>query len=223
MGLASDRGQTANGEDGVTVDLVVSSLLPCPLRIDEVRLKFTTTEGEQVWFTAGAANLSPGANTVTLFCPTAISGRLALELSQIRFSRIIFQYSHRPPAPARPGNATPQLGLPGSLATAARQPVVWFPKDGEAVEVWTEGAEAIYLDRDRTVVVCVGAGRNEVVKASVKVQVAGGETTLDLARARILGGGEWLVPRRVGPVAVFADVQHRRRATLNRHRRHTRA
>jgi hypothetical protein len=135
MRLASDRGQTANDEDGVVVDLVVSSLLPCPLRIDEVRLKFSTAEGEQVWFTAGAATLSPGDNTVDLFCPTPISGRLALELSQIRFSRMIFQYSHRPPTLARPGNATPQLGLPGSLAPGAKQPMVWSLKDGEVVDV----------------------------------------------------------------------------------------
>jgi len=147
MRLGSDRGETAKGEDGVTVNLIVTSLLPCSLKIDELRLKFSTTDAEQVWFTAGAATIGPGDNPVILFCPTAISGRLALELSQIRFSRIIFQYSHRPPVPVRPGNATPQPGLAGSAAPGARQPGVWFPRDHQAVDVYTELPEASEYDR----------------------------------------------------------------------------
>lgn len=212
MRLASDRGRTAQDEDGVTVALVVTSLLPCPLRIDEVRLKFSTAEGEQVWFTAGATHLAPGDNPVTLFCPTAISGRLALELSQIRYSRIIFQYSHRPPVAGRPGNGTPVVGGLAGMVAGGRQPQVWFPRDERAVDVWMEGAEAselisltsdrqehtdtalhwgaVYLDRDRTAVVCLAAGRNEVVKAQVKMQVAGGEASLDLARAQLISGGQ---------------------------------
>lgn len=71
MRLASDRGELAGTEDGVTVQLVVHSLLPCRLGIDEVRLKFATDEGEQVWFTAGKATLAPGENRVTLFCPVS--------------------------------------------------------------------------------------------------------------------------------------------------------
>lgn len=62
-----------------------------------------------------------------------MSGQLALELSQIRFSRIIFQYSHRPVSARNlapdPRNL-PQVG--------GKQPVIYFPRDLQAMNVYTE-------------------------------------------------------------------------------------
>lgn len=38
--------------------------------MDEARLKFSTSEGEQVWFTAGKTELRPSRDTaISLFCP----------------------------------------------------------------------------------------------------------------------------------------------------------
>lgn len=41
------------------------------LKIDEVRLKFATAEGEQIWFTSGSCTLAVGETPVTLFCPVS--------------------------------------------------------------------------------------------------------------------------------------------------------
>lgn len=171
----------------MTVGLLIRSLIPCvcrfqlcsrlvasrtepsllqPLNIDEVRLKFSTTEGEQIWFTSGTCTISPGVTPVTLFCPasllsfpfdapdgpspvflpqTAMSGRLALELSQIRFSRIIFQYSHRPVSNR---NLAPD---PRNLPLGGQQPIIHFPRDPQALNVYTELPRAsqpnLYLPR----------------------------------------------------------------------------
>lgn len=171
----------------MTVGLLIRSLIPCvcrfqlcsrlvasrtepsllqPLNIDEVRLKFSTTEGEQIWFISGTCTISPGVTPVTLFCPvslssfpfdapdgpspvflpqTAMSGRLALELSQIRFSRIIFQYSHRPVSNR---NLAPD---PRNLPLGGQQPIIHFPRDPQALNVYTELPRAsqpnLYLPR----------------------------------------------------------------------------
>lgn len=170
MRLGSDRGSSSLDEDGVTVSLIIKSLLPCvrtfsstledlclPLRycqtikVDEVRLKFSTAEGEQIWFTSGGCSLPPGETEAILFCPvgggsfsnatpltltsqTAISGRLALELSQIRFSRIIFQYSHRPISSR---NLAPDPRNAPSASTT-KQPVVHFARDRQALDAYLE-------------------------------------------------------------------------------------
>lgn len=104
---------------------------------------------------------------------TAISGRLSLELSQIRFSRIIFQYSHRP----QPS------------AAGAKQPVVHFPPDHQALDVFAELPKAIHLDRPRMAVLCVASGRNEVGRVVLRVQV-GLEVGVGLEEARVVGGSK---------------------------------
>ncbi|BGP56856.1 hypothetical protein JCM8202v2_004489 [Rhodotorula sphaerocarpa] len=160
ISLEESTGGRPADEDGVTAVALIRSLLPCDLRVDEVRLKFATDEGEQVWLTTGACTLRANASTpATVFCPTSISGRLTLELSQLRFSRIIFQYSHR----ARPDD---HLALP----PRQRQSTVLVP-DPEAVSVTLEEPREVHLDRRREAIVCVDTGRNEILRISLRLSV----------------------------------------------------
>ncbi|KAL8287387.1 hypothetical protein RQP46_003839 [Phenoliferia psychrophenolica] len=203
MSLASNRGAAAVGEDGMTVKLLIKSLLPCPLKIDEVRLKFSTPEGEQIWFTSGACTVTPGITPVTLFCPTSMSGQLSLELSQIRFSRIIFQYSHRPVSSR---NLAPDLRtLP--QGGSHQQPVIYFPRDLQAVNVYTEPPRAIHLDQSRNVVLCVATGRNQLVKVTIKVTVANVDVTLDMPQASIMQGNARLGASTETDTLLVEDVE----------------
>ena len=79
------------------------------------------------------------------FCSqTSVTGRLSLELSQLRFSRIIFQYSHRPVS-AR--NLAPD---PRNLPIALRQPVVYFSRDFRAVDIFVEEPDSSELQHRKT-------------------------------------------------------------------------
>ena len=119
------------------------------IKVDEVRLKFSTSDGEQVWFTTGGCSLPNGETEVVLFCPvrspqslsrfsltfvmqTAITGKLSLELSQIRFSRIIFQYSHRLFSER---NLAPD---PHFTPHSSNQPFVIFERDRQALDIYLE-------------------------------------------------------------------------------------
>jgi len=75
---------------------------------------------------------STASALTSFFSQTAVTGRLALELSQIRFSRIIFQYSHRPISPR---NLAPD---PRNAPLTAQQPHVHFPRDHQALDIYTE-------------------------------------------------------------------------------------
>ncbi|ORY76938.1 trafficking protein particle complex subunit 10 [Leucosporidium creatinivorum] len=188
MRLASEHGSTAADEDGVTVPLIIKSLLPCTLKIDEVRLKFATAEGEQIWFTSGGCTLAVGETRVTLFCPTAVTGRLALELSQIRFSRIIFQYSHRPISPR---NLAPD---PRNAPLTAQQPHVHFPRDHQALDIYTELPRTIHLDQGRHAIICIAAGRNHIVKLSFKVTTPTADLSFAFDSAQIIEGAAKVSP-----------------------------
>ena len=120
-----------------------------------------------------------------------MSGQLALELSQIRFSRIIFQYSHRSVSGR---NLAPDLR---SLPTHAggQQPVIYFPRDLQALNVYSESPRSIHLDQSRNVILCVATGRNQLVKVTIKVTIANVDVSLDMALASIIQGSASLASR----------------------------
>ncbi|GAA5906420.1 hypothetical protein JCM8208_004655 [Rhodotorula glutinis] len=184
ISLKEDSGARAPDEDGMTAVVSVHNVLPCEIRVDEVRLKLATAAGEQVWLTSGACVLRPGSTPVTVFCPTSVTGRLTLELSQLRFSRIIFQYSHRPPS-TRNLAPDPRLvpTVPGN-----KQPSLFLAPDHQAVVVSTDEPDSVHLDREREVIVVVDPGRNSVTRISLRLVVATPGVHLAAAEAQLVEG-----------------------------------
>ncbi|TKA56715.1 hypothetical protein B0A53_01910 [Rhodotorula sp. CCFEE 5036] len=209
VSLQANSGARPSDEDGMTAVALVKSLLPCELKIDEVRLKLSTDDGEQVWLTAGACVLRPNeATPVTVFCPTSVTGRVTLELSQLRFSRIIFQYSHR----AKPADEA-------ALPPRPRQ-TLYLPADLEAVRITLEEPPAVHLDRERGAILCIDCGRNEVVRLSLRCTVADQKLHFDLARAEAIDFlavplvGDFTQPRI--DVSLSAEYYTKKRPQLRR-------
>ncbi|GEM10221.1 transmembrane protein [Rhodotorula toruloides] len=180
--LSKGDGGRPVDEDGVTATVLVRNALPCDVRVDEVRLKLATTEGEQVWLTASACTLAPGETPVSVFCPTSVTGRLTLELSQLRFSRIIFQYSHRPVSTR---NLAPD---PRQVPVTDKQSAVFLPPDQQAVHVFIEEPRSVHLDRERMMILGVDPGRNTVSKITVRLAVAGQDVHFATTGAEGLDG-----------------------------------
>ncbi|GAA5860671.1 hypothetical protein JCM3774_006246 [Rhodotorula dairenensis] len=175
VSLKAGSGSRPPDEDGMTAVALVTSLLPCELKIDEVRLKLSTAEGEAVWLTAGSCVLRPNEPTpVTVFCPTSVTGQVTLELSQLRFSRIIFQYSHR----AKPAD---ELALPPRLRQS-----LYLPADLEAVRITLEEPPAVHLDRERGAILCIDLGRNDVARLVLRCSIIDQNVHFDLTRAEAI-------------------------------------
>lgn len=130
-------------------------------------------------------------------CPpqTSVTGRVTLELSQVRFSRIIFQYSHRArPADeaALPPRPRQKLYLPADLEalsiTLEEPPAGQFPAlDRQTVYcAANELLSTVHLDRERGAILCIDCGRNEVVRLSLRCTVADQNPHFDLARAEAI-------------------------------------
>ncbi|BGP09807.1 hypothetical protein JCM10049v2_005681 [Rhodotorula toruloides] len=180
--LKEGSGGRPVDEDGVTATVLVRNILPCDVRVDEVRLKLATMQGEQVWLTAGACTLAPGETPVTVFCPTSVTGRLTLELSQLRFSRIIFQYSHRPVSTR---NLAPD---PRQVPVTDKQPAIFLPPDQQAVHISVEEPHSVHLDRERRMILNVDPGRNTVSKIAVRLAVVGQDVHFATTTAEGLDG-----------------------------------
>ncbi|GAA5867425.1 hypothetical protein JCM8547_007499 [Rhodosporidiobolus lusitaniae] len=174
--LQSRNATRAFDEDAVVASVLITNHLPCPLTVDEVRFKLSTSDGEQVWFTAGACELRPGETRIAVQSPTSATGVLLLELSQLRFSRIIFQYSHRPTS--------------SSSATSPPdpQPCLFVPRDHQSLQVSTDDPPDVALDRAREVIVNIDVGRNRVIRATVRFSCLDPDIYLDTAQLRRLDG-----------------------------------
>ncbi|KAH8923009.1 hypothetical protein BT69DRAFT_195496 [Atractiella rhizophila] len=153
--LKEGRGKQADGEDGVIVSLIVENKLPCSMETEEIRIKFSTTTSDQVWFASGPHCLQSGINHVDVFSASPISGRLHLQLAQIRYSRIVFQYSYKVPSK-------------GDLRTSLSQEI-FMSKDRDAFDASIEAPSTICLDQKRAVLVVLRSGRNDVRKAVVSL------------------------------------------------------
>lgn len=92
----------------------------------------------------------------------------------------------------------------------AAQPVVYFPRDRQALDVYMELPKArksslvivsqmstegrtVHLDEDRTAILCVATGRNQLVKVSLKLSCGNGETSFDMTAATVLEGSEYII------------------------------
>lgn len=96
IALNSSIGRSSETIEGSLIEAKITNLLPCPIQVEAVRMKFAGRKSETLWFTSGASQLLPGQTIITLFCATPVAETLILDVSQIRISRILFQYYHRP-------------------------------------------------------------------------------------------------------------------------------
>ncbi|BGP18137.1 hypothetical protein JCM10213v2_006192 [Rhodosporidiobolus nylandii] len=185
-------------EDGVNATVLIKNFLPCTLRVDEVRLKLSTADGEQVWLTAGACELQEGETAVSVQCPTSITGLLLLELSQLRFSRIIFQYSHRP---------DPNKAAASPFSLPAKQPFLLLPRDYQAVHIFTEEPDTVHLDREREVILGIEAGRNSVTRIVLRFAVSTPEVQLGALRTQLVEGAQARLTVEQDGAVVIEDIK----------------
>lgn len=139
----------AGTEDGSLLKVQVRSEAKSALEVDDVRMCLSNGERDQLWLTSGKLTLKPGLNDVEIQTPTPAPGKYVVDVSQVRFSRVIFQYSY----PRGPLDAT----------------FVDVPQDGEALDASMELPKSIMLDRQRLVLLKIETGRNDVQKASIRI------------------------------------------------------
>ncbi|GAA95066.1 hypothetical protein E5Q_01721 [Mixia osmundae IAM 14324] len=172
VSISAEQGRHAQDEDAAIVTLAIESYLPCQVDIAECRLKFSDADGESYWFSSAACMLQPGKNKIDAHCFMPLHGAFALELSQLRFSRIIFQYSHRPSA--------------ASAKVSPSQSTVTFPPDPHALDVTLDAPEHVHLDRGRDMIVSLLTGRNALSSARIRLQALPGNRSIDLSSAESL-------------------------------------
>ena len=152
----SRKAALAEGEDGSALQVAVVSSLGFELAVDDVRLCLIGRDEDILWVTSGRVTLQPGKTHLRLFCGTPASGSFCLDVSQIRLSKLIFQYP--PPSSA------------SSSRTTESQPVlVTIPKDGHAVDIQARLPREIHLDEPRQVELQLSSGRNTITSAELSV------------------------------------------------------
>ncbi|KAG0147867.1 hypothetical protein CROQUDRAFT_42270 [Cronartium quercuum f. sp. fusiforme G11] len=169
VAVVGDTGRSADPKEGSIVSARVTNLLPCPVDVDTLRMKFSSVRYETLWFTAEAQTLIPGDTVVDLYCPTPVAETLVLEISQVRICRIIFQYPHRPPYTVASSKSS---GIPKALAQIS------FAKDPLALDVNLQNPQDIYMSSNRLCLFTLFSGRNRLAKANISFSSEGRVTFL---------------------------------------------
>ncbi|CAO1618662.1 unnamed protein product [Parajaminaea phylloscopi] len=149
-------------QDGVSLSTIVYSDLESDLQVDDVRfcLKGGDTYREQLWLTSGPVLLRPGRNEVVLRALSNAPGKYCLDVTQIRLSRVVFQYAT---VKSPPVNASTSIGTSGA-------PLITIPRDGDALDATIETPNFVALDQPRFCELVVQSRRNHVATASLRVK-----------------------------------------------------
>jgi hypothetical protein len=157
----------AQDQDGSTLAGRVHFSGVAPLEVDDVRMCLISGDRDQLWFTSGRTTLQPGLNDVRLACASPAPGKYILDVSQIRLSRIIFQY------------ASPRV-VPGAV-------VIGVPEDGDAFDARIQMPLTVRIDDQRHADLHIDTGRNDVLRAEIRVALSGPSRASGLG-GRVLAG-----------------------------------
>ncbi|KNE90274.1 hypothetical protein PSTG_16267 [Puccinia striiformis f. sp. tritici PST-78] len=167
--LSSSIGRLSETVEGSIVEAKITNLLPCSIHVEAIRMKFLGRKSESLWFTAGTSELLSGQTTIDLFCPTPVNETLILDVSQIRISRILFQYYHRPQASTTTTANQNEKNLAGDQEGSLLE-IVSFPKDLLGLDFKLSLSPDIRLGQiERNCVLSLFSGRRFLSKASVSI------------------------------------------------------
>ncbi|KAF5365787.1 hypothetical protein D9758_003260 [Tetrapyrgos nigripes] len=154
----SPTATLARIKDGSYLEATIHNRLPCALPIEEISVILSGKDADRQRFSVTANSLNPGASKVTLFCPTSNAGTYLLESSEIRMSRLLFNWIYRKPST----NKVPRL-------TKSSNMLVRIPRDLLAFDVQLRQPPRVEFGQSPTIIVAVSTGRNEVSKAVIRL------------------------------------------------------
>ncbi|GLB35442.1 putative trafficking protein particle complex subunit 10, TRAPPC10 [Lyophyllum shimeji] len=157
----SADARIAETKDGCFVDVTVKNHLPCVLPADEISVVLAGRDAERCKFSSPTTGLPSGKTQLTLFCPAAAAGTYVLDSSELRISRLCFQWTHRKP--------------PSKAASLRKEtPVlVRVPRDVLALDVQLGQPTKVELGESPTLLVALSTGRNHVLEASIRLISSG--------------------------------------------------
>lgn len=189
LSIVAPVGQTSKleGQDGAQLPVIVWSSLRTPLSVDDVRFCLSGGDGqrEQLWLTSGTTTIRPGRNEVTLRTYANAPGRYVVDVSQIRFGRIVFQYVAPKSLPQ--GTLQGQGSSAGiaSSSTAASPTTIKIAKDGASLDAQMLQPKLIALDQARYGDLVLHSGRNHVESATITVKHLDGRPLMGFGAGEI--------------------------------------
>ncbi|GJE95190.1 trafficking protein particle complex subunit 10 [Phanerochaete sordida] len=159
--IADADAKLTETRDGAVLTVNVKNHLPCDIPVDDISVVLQGREGNRLTFSERIEKLSPGNNTLTLFCPSATVGTYSWYSSQARIARLTLQW----------------LRVPGSTKSqkAKLPPVlVRVPRDLRALDIKLRQPERVQLGAPPKMVLALCTGRNDVSKAMIRLAAPAG-------------------------------------------------
>lgn len=173
-------------------------------------MQLTGRENSRLSFTHEAAQLAPGRNELTLFCPVSLvvvksvcsthrglqsssAGTYTLSSTEISIARLHFQWKHtKTPKQIRAGNMPALVHIPKDLkALDVRLKQPPLSESSFTPRLWTFCADSqiVELGTSSRIMVILSTGRNDIATAQVKLSAPSG-IQFKYEEAELSGDGE---------------------------------
>ncbi|KAG8757193.1 hypothetical protein FRC14_002285 [Serendipita sp. 396] len=163
--LAGDR-------DGSFLDIVVTNLLPCDVRLDRLEMELSGEDDEPFSFVANGSLCTPGDNYITFFCMDTHAGTFHISSCSVWLSKIRFDWvynSNDGPSPISPHVSTPLSGQYPLRLPSTQQHLVRIPPDEDALNIKLALPRSIQWDADPAVMLELHTGRNVLQDVTINI------------------------------------------------------
>ncbi|KZV72948.1 hypothetical protein PENSPDRAFT_628128 [Peniophora sp. CONT] len=155
--VKSLQSRLADDEDGCYLDVVVENHLPCALPTTDISISLNGPDGQDLTFHSPLDQLTPGANSISLFCATSSWGAYTLDTTDVRLERLHFVYDHRPDAKAKSA----------SRVRRALPVLVHLARDPHALDVRVRRPRIITIGEAPDMLLTLTSGRNDVARVKL--------------------------------------------------------
>ncbi|TFY59462.1 hypothetical protein EVJ58_g5755 [Rhodofomes roseus] len=200
--MAESEARLAQDQDGALLEVTVRNQLPCNLPVDEIVAVLAGHEGAQLTFSARVSSIQPGSTRLTLFCPSSTPGMFALQSSQVKMSRVVFERKEAKLA------ALSKTTRPKDLPALVR-----IPKDHHAVDVRLRPPKRIELGTPAYMTVSLQTGRNDISVATLRLVSPSG-VQFHCQEAAIDEGGDNATLEAADDAIILRDVGKRQIVTV---------
>ncbi|KAG8828096.1 hypothetical protein FRC17_007623 [Serendipita sp. 399] len=163
MAPTTGIARLAGDRDGSFLDITVTNLLPCDIKLDRLEIELSGEDEQPFTFVGSESLCASGENHITFFCSDTHAGTFHITSGSVWLSKIRFEWVYNSAeglSPQSPHVSTPLSGQYPLRLPSTQQQLVRIPPDKDALNMRLALPRSIQWDSDPTVMLEVHTGRN---------------------------------------------------------------
>ncbi|KAI0842753.1 trafficking protein particle complex subunit 10 [Hypoxylon sp. FL0890] len=166
------------GQDGISLNLMVNSLLVDSLKVETVKVRVASAAGrssKEIWFElAKPITINPGKTKLKLDSNSSVPGTYEIDKIDLRASNLRLHHEREAGQP------------PNKASDILQSPYLVIYHRADTLDVRLHASKHVQLDRNNTVDIELDSGWNDLISMEVRLKAATGGLRLLTSDARCL-------------------------------------